>query len=148
MTAKVREAPLLSIDRWLSLSLSLSSLRREPQSRLAHAKKAVAAGTGLVSDARTVESMSRGGDRRELLRGPTLREPASLLAAFSRAREREPKRQVRPGLGRRDRGVLADAGRRRGIFIQCFSHHVVSLLTNVTTYSHVFASMPIRMLEN
>lgn len=34
--------------------------------------KAVAAGSGLVDDPKTVASMSRSGDRRELLRGPTL----------------------------------------------------------------------------
>ena len=34
--------------------------------------KAVAAGSGLVDDPRTVASMSRSGDRRELLRGPAL----------------------------------------------------------------------------
>ena len=39
---------------------------------LALTLKAAAAGSGLIDDPKTVASMSRSGDRRELLRGPAL----------------------------------------------------------------------------
>ena len=42
------------------------------QGSLALTLKAAAAGSGLIDDPKTVASMSRSGDRRELLRGPAL----------------------------------------------------------------------------
>ena len=57
---------------WPMFSASPSAKRWAAVGPLALTAKAFLAGSGLVDDPKTVASMSRSGDRRELLRGPTL----------------------------------------------------------------------------